>query len=81
MIVKISPSLEQIRWHVQAALNGFETLDPASAAECAKSELRALILYLDALDNTDDAVAILIEGGVKPKIVLEGLVGDCQSRD
>lgn len=81
MLAKIEPSVEQIRWYAQAALNGFETLDLEMAAECAKSELRALLLYLEAFDNTDNAVAVLVKSGVEPSIVLESLICDSESRD
>ena len=81
MIAKVTSSIEQIKWYAQSALNGFETLDLAMAAECAQSELRALIRYCEAFDNTDNTVAVLVNGGVEPKIVLECFVGDGERRD
>ena len=81
MLAKISASNEQVRWYAQAALNAYETLDLETAAEVAQSELRALVRYLDALDNTDSAVAVNVVGGVEPIIVLEALITNCQSRD
>src|ERR1044072_7816267 len=81
MLVKISASNEQIRWYAQAALNGFETLDLETAAEVAQSELRALIRYLDALDNADNTVVVDVVGGVEPRIVLKSLVCDRTHRD
>jgi hypothetical protein len=81
VIANLTASVEQVRWHAQAALNGFETLDLETAAACAQSELRALILYLDALDNTDKTVSVFVKRGVKPEVVLEGIVGDGEGGD
>jgi hypothetical protein len=81
MIAKISVSTEQIRWYAQAALNVYETLDVETAAEVAQSKLRALILYLEAFDNTDNAIAVNIKSGVKPIIVLENVIGNSEGRD
>lgn len=81
MLATLVVNVGQVRWYAQAALNGFETLDLETAAEVAQSELRALIRYLDALDNTENAVAVNICGGVKPLIVLEDFVRDGEGRD
>lgn len=81
MIAKISVSTEQVKWYAKAALNGFETLALETAAECAQSNLRALVLYLEAFDNTNDAVPVDVVGGVKPIIVLENVVGNSECRD
>jgi hypothetical protein len=81
VIARIEPSIEQIKWYVQAALNGFETLDLETAAEVAQSKLRALLRYCEAFDNTNKALAVSLASGVKPIIVLEGLVNDGQGGD
>jgi len=81
MQLSLTPSVSQIRWYIESALNGFETLSLETAASEAQSELRALLRYLDALDSTNDAVAVLISGGVKPIIKLEGCVSDSEGRD
>ena len=46
-IAKITPSIGQIRFHAQAALNAFETLDLETATEVAQGELQTLLRYLD----------------------------------
>lgn len=81
MIANLTASVEQIRHYAESALNGFETLDLETAAECAQGNLRGLLTYLDALDNTDSAVAVQVMGGVKPLIVLERLIGNGESGD
>jgi 6-phosphogluconolactonase/glucosamine-6-phosphate isomerase/deaminase len=81
MLVTLAVNVEQVRWYAQAALNSFETLDLETAAEVAQSELRALIRYLDAIDNTENTVAVNVCGGVKPLIVFENLVSDGESSD
>lgn len=78
MQASLIPSVSQIRWHVESALNGFETLNLETAASEAQSELRALLRYLDALDNTNDVVVVLISSGVKPIIELKGFIGDSE---
>ena len=67
MIVRLSPHPDQIRWWVQSALGGFDTLDRETAIANAKGDLAALLAYLD---RTDDATRVL---GVAP---VEATVGD-----
>ena len=78
MIAAVSPSSEQIRYYALSALNGFDDLDVIDAISNAKSELCALVSYLDALAPTDDAVPIfglrVIDGGAR----LERLGGNAQ---
>jgi hypothetical protein len=81
VIAKIEPSVEQIRWYAQAALNGFETLDLETAAEMARGNLRSLLLYLEAFDNADNTIVVSLVGGVKQVIEPEGLVRDTKSGD
>jgi len=76
MKVSVIPSVSQIRYYAQSALNSFDTLDAETAATVAQSDLRALIRYLDALDHADDASAVFVSGGVKPVIVLEDFICD-----
>jgi hypothetical protein len=78
MQARIIPDIEQIRYYAQGAMNGFETLDRETAVECAKSELAALLRYLVAFDNTDNAVPVLVSGSIKPRIVVESVVIDVQ---
>lgn len=40
-----------VRWHALSALNGFDDLDAATAIVNARSEMRALISRLDAVDT------------------------------
>lgn len=73
MIAKLLPSTRQIRGCAESALNVFDTLDLADAAEHAKNDLRALLLYLDALDRADDPILVLgieaIKAGVRSKVI------------
>lgn len=64
---------EQIRWHIRAALNSFDDLDPVDAIENAKFDLKAVLALLNRADN---AVGV---SGVEPIEVGrpdEGLIGD-----
>ncbi len=70
-------SVEQVRWHAQAALNGFETLDLEMAAAEAQSELRAL---LRLLDDADGAAEILGTVRVEPIIEVERVGGNVERR-
>jgi hypothetical protein len=72
MIVKLVPHPDQIRWWVQSALYGFDTLDRETAVENAKADLTALLSYLD---RTDDATRILGIAPVKSGIGDEGDLG------
>ena len=56
MIVKLVAHPDQIRWWVDSALTGFDTLDTETAVANAKSDLRSLLSYLD---RTNDAVTVL----------------------
>ena len=46
MIVKFVAHPDQIRWWVDSALTGFDTLDTEMAVANAKSDLRLLLSYL-----------------------------------
>lgn len=67
MIVSLSLSSDQIRYYAESALNGFETLTPDHAIENARSEIGAMVEYLNALSPADNAVPIfglsVIDGG------------------
>jgi hypothetical protein len=71
MQVKIIPSTSQIRYCVESALSGFETLDTELAVSEACSELRALLRYLDAVDNADSTSNVLVSKRIKPRIIFE----------
>ncbi len=75
MIVKLAIHPDQIRWYVQSALNGFDTLDKDDAIENACHDLRSILTYLDALDAADKAVAVAGVEGIKPSVRLELRVG------
>lgn len=81
MIAELKPSISQIRFHVGEGLSAFETLRPEIAAEVAKNALKQLSEYLEAFDNADNAVSIVIVPGVKARIELENLVGNGQGGD
>ena len=80
MAGKISAT-EQIRWHAQLALNGFETLDLETAAAEAQSELRALLRLLDGLGGTDGAAPVLNAVGVEPIVEVESVGSHIEVRD
>lgn len=60
MLVRLSPHPDQLRWYLQSALNGFDTLDFPQAVEHAKADIAAFLAYLDRTDN-----AVLVTG-IKP---------------
>ena len=78
MLVNFTANVEQIRWHAQSALNGFETLDLETAAYEAQSELRALLRYLDGLDSANSAPPIFLSVGVKSVVIIEGVGGNVE---
>jgi len=59
MLVGVGISTEQIRHYAESALNGFDDLAPSDGIVNARSELRALLAYMDALSPTDDTVPVL----------------------
>lgn len=64
---------EQIRWHVQSALNSFEDLDPDDAIANARFDLKAILAILC---RADDPVSV---AGIEAVVVGsadEGAVGD-----
>ena len=70
MQITIAPNARQIRYFVSCAMNAFDTLPIESAVETARSDLRQLLFYLDALDNGKTLVVggiSAIEGGVRIK--------------
>ena len=76
MIAKLTLDSSQIKYYAQSALYSFETLDLEMAAECAKCNLQTLLRYLDAFDNENNTVSILIVGDIKPNIVIESIIGN-----
>lgn len=79
MIAKLSVHPDQIRWYAQSALNGFDTLDKDDAIEHAKSDLRAILAYLAALDRADDPLLVAGVETIKPGVGLEVRPGDSQT--
>jgi hypothetical protein len=54
MLINATPSLEQIRWYVTAAMNVFETLEPDYARQRSRDYLSSLLEYLSAFDHAKD---------------------------
>lgn len=70
MIARLLPDASQLRFWAQSALNGFETLDPATAAEVAQADMRALLAYLDTLEGAD-AVTVSAVMQVEPRVTFK----------
>jgi hypothetical protein len=58
MLVSVGISAEQVRYYAKSALNGFDDLAPSDGIANARSEIRALLAYIDALSPTDDTVPV-----------------------
>ena len=71
MLVTIIPSTRQIKRYAESALNGFEDLSTENAIANAIGELQNLLLYLDRLDNTDDAVCESFITGIESRVKVE----------
>lgn len=71
MLVRISPSADQIRFWAQAALGAFETLDCEDAIAEAKCDLASILAYLDALDAANDPILVPGIEAIVPGIRLE----------
>ena len=73
MIVSLVASEAQIRWYVEQAINGFETLESKTAISEALSTLQDLLTYLENVDRANDPAPIFsVVGGkstvrIKPK--------------
>ena len=68
MQITIAPSMRQIRYYVESAINAFETLPTQTAIESNLGHLRRLITYLDALDRGANVVVAgisAIKAGVR----------------
>jgi len=81
MLIKISPSEDQIRWYVQNALGQFETLDLETAVAGVQANLRDLLKYLDAVNRTDDTVAVVFTEGTESRVRIEGFIGNADLSD
>lgn len=81
MIAKIAIHPDQIRWYVQSALSGFETLGPEDAVDNALHDLRRILAYLDSLDAANEAVLVAGLAGIKAGIRLELCVRDGDGSD
>ena len=71
MIARMSPHIDQIRWYVRSALNGFDTLDHEDAVGNAKSDLTSLLAYLD---RADKAVRVLLVEAVESRVGCEPVI-------
>lgn len=71
MIAKLTIHPDQIRWYVESALSGFETLDHDDAVENALHDLRAIKAYLDLFDATEKAALVSGVSGIKAGVDLE----------
>lgn len=71
MVVTVVPNINQIKRFAQSALNGFEDLSTENAIENAKGELQNLLLYLDRLNNTNNAVCESFIGSIESEIILK----------
>ena len=78
MLVRLSPHEDQLRWFLQSALNGFDTLDLPQAITHAKADIAAFLAYLDRTDNT-----VLVTGveAVEPGVWRELGVGEHDKPD
>jgi len=75
-IAKVVVDESQIRFHIQSALNGFETLShcPADAIECAKCELEKLLSYLDGLNTGNYTIPVFFVEGAEPNVIFENVL-------
>lgn len=78
MIVILMSDPDQIRWWVQSALNGFDTLEQDTASANAKAELSALLAYLD---RTEDATRVFGVVPIKPGVRDEAGLSDGKGPD
>lgn len=69
-----------IRWHAELGDNGFDTLPTDEAAEHAQWRLRAIVRYLDRLDDADRTVRIFRVVGLKSGENGETLIGERDPR-
>lgn len=74
MIAKLSAHPDQIRWYVESAINGFDTLEAADAIENAKADLLGLLEYIAYLEGADNTVPVLRVGSAETWIGRESLV-------
>ena len=79
MIASVAPSVPQIKYYAQSALNGFGTLGLPVAVECVKCKLSDLLRYVGAFDNANNTVSVLWSGGVESRIVVESLVSKSET--
>jgi hypothetical protein len=78
MLVKIQIDPNQVRWYCQSAMNGFDDLATDDAIENAKSDLRALLEYVD---HTDKAVCVAGIKAIKAAVNGEVTIGDPKRSD
>ncbi len=76
MIANLTINISQIKFYVQSARSVFDTLCTEDAIEIAKCNLDELLIYLDRLNGTDNTISILFADSSKPRIIIEGIVGD-----
>jgi hypothetical protein len=68
MQITVSPSVRQLRYYLESAINAFETLPTEEAIASNLGHLRRCQQYLDALDRAEHVVVAgisPIEAGVR----------------
>ncbi len=66
--ITIIPNVDQIRYYVNSALNAFTLLPTKEAIESNTDDLRALLKYLESLDDAANIVVASIsriKGGIR----------------
>lgn len=81
MLVALAPSSDQIRYYAASAMNGFETLDAATAIENARDDLSALLRYLDALAAANHPIPVFGCGVFDGEARLERIGSSAQLDD
>ena len=76
MIIKLAINISQIKYFVESALSGFDTLAIEDAIETAKCNLEDLLNYLKRFDERDNTISILFTNNSKSGIVIESIVSD-----
>lgn len=76
MLARLRPHPDQLRWYLQNALGGLETLSLDDAVSNARADARALLDYLDRTDN-----AVLVTGieAVESGVWNERAAGDSEA--
>lgn len=62
MNVSIQPSIDQVLWYTNNAINSYETLSDVMAKEQVIRELSALKEYLSSVNSADNIAVLVSEG-------------------